>query len=493
MNTNFLQIKILYSNHSFTNQERISPVKRIITFAAALALSLVAVSSSMAQTYKPDWATKLVLAGGGTDVTNTVTLTTAPGGAAPITLTFPNAYAGGAGYVLTSTTTGGLSWTDPATAITLDGDVTGAAGNNSIAATLATGNHIVAALNLATASTLNADVLKYGTTLTVASNALDIDLSHANTWTGVQSLPASAAQASNLVSAVNASTSPTSLNADVLKYDASLKVASNQLGIDLAHANTWTGTQTINGAGKLIYTDGNEAAGKILTSDANGVASWSNVAASSLTLADGKVFIGNGSNVAAEQTLGGDISLFNNTGTVHVNSVQTGAGSTIATAINSNAANAINGENVKHDATFAVDGSHNLQLNVANQNTWTGTQTFGGLKVSSNAATQLTANQDDWGLSASNSYFFISSDATRNVTGIANGADGRMIVLVNSGSNAIVLKNGPTASDDANEFSFPGGASGDLIMAPGATVTLIYDATDHGAGAFNKWRLVSAQ
>src|SRR2546430_3724721 len=81
--TSFLQDSFCKLVNSFTNQERINPVKRIITngraivyVAVILALSVVA-TSSFAQTYKPDWATKLVLAGGGTDVTNTVTLTTA--------------------------------------------------------------------------------------------------------------------------------------------------------------------------------------------------------------------------------------------------------------------------------------------------------------------------------------------------------------------------------------------------------------------------------
>src|SRR5438132_11145660 len=78
--TSFLQEAFCKIVNSFTNQERINPVKRIITngraivyVAVILALSVVA-TSSMAQTYKPDWATKLVLAGGGTDVTNTITM-----------------------------------------------------------------------------------------------------------------------------------------------------------------------------------------------------------------------------------------------------------------------------------------------------------------------------------------------------------------------------------------------------------------------------------
>src|SRR5437016_9979227 len=129
MNTNFLQNTVLNFVNSFTNQERTNPVKQIITFAAVLALSVVA-TSSMAQTYKPDWATKLVLAGNGTDVTNNFTIN-APTLGSAISWTLPNSN-GTNGYMLTTNGAGVLSWTNPATGVTLAGDVTGAAGSNTV-------------------------------------------------------------------------------------------------------------------------------------------------------------------------------------------------------------------------------------------------------------------------------------------------------------------------------------------------------------------------
>src|SRR5436305_2105488 len=84
-------------------------MKRIILFLVA-AGSLTA-STTFAQTYKPDFATKLVLAGGTTSTTNLITLQGAGGGS--ITYTFPSAATNG--YVLTTDASGNLTWTNPAT------------------------------------------------------------------------------------------------------------------------------------------------------------------------------------------------------------------------------------------------------------------------------------------------------------------------------------------------------------------------------------------
>src|SRR5450631_1699624 len=98
------------------------------TKLAILILMLAfAATSAKSQTFKTDFATQLVLAGGGTDPAHTLTLL-ATAGAAPITLTFPNA-ASAATYVLSSDGAGHLTWGNAAAGITLAGDVTGAANN----------------------------------------------------------------------------------------------------------------------------------------------------------------------------------------------------------------------------------------------------------------------------------------------------------------------------------------------------------------------------
>ncbi len=372
--------------------------QRLIACAAVLALFMCA-NAVNAQTYKPDWATKLVLPSAGTDPSKLFTITSGTlSGALSWTLPIT---AGSSGYMLTTDGTGVLSWTNPS--VTLGGDVTGASGSNTINNTVQAGNDIVAALNApATAKSLNADVLNYDATLGVTSHVLGIALAHANTWTGDQTLPADATQAAALVSSINASTSAKSLNADVLDYGSTLKVGSHVLDIDLTHANAWTAAQTFNQAGiAATYTTGaflanttastsgvpvqqsaslefdshvwNTTATAVdntfnarqtfvpvsgLTPSAlmnwdvnNNGGGWTNVMSlSSAGVLTATTFAGNATTATTAANLSGsnltgDVS--NVANAVHVNSVQTGAGASIVTAINTASGNgqidAVNG------------------------------------------------------------------------------------------------------------------------------------------------------
>jgi hypothetical protein len=96
----------------------------------------------------------------------------------------------------------------------------------------------------------------------------------------------------------------------------------------------------------------------------------------------------------------------------------------------------------------------------------------------------ITANQNDYnptGLSTA-STLRLSSDASRNITGLAGGADGRILLLHNVGSNEIVLVSESTSSAAANRFAF----SGDVSLAPGMCAQVQYDSTS------SRWRLMSA-
>jgi hypothetical protein len=89
--------------------------------------------------------------------------------------------------------------------------------------------------------------------------------------------------------------------------------------------------------------------------------------------------------------------------------------------------------------------------------------------------TQLSANTNDWaptGFSTA-STVRLSTDASRNITGLAGGADGRVIILHNVGSFDAVLTNQDGASTSANRFQF----GGDITLTPNTSVTLRYDAT----------------
>lgn len=69
--------------------------------------------------------------------------------------------------------------------------------------------------------------------------------------------------------------------------------------------------------------------------------------------------------------------------------------------------------------------------------------------------TQITSNQNNYnptGL-ATVSTINVSSDASRNVTGLAGGADGRIVIVYNNGTEDIVLVNESASSTAGNRFS----------------------------------------
>jgi hypothetical protein len=95
---------------------------------------------------------------------------------------------------------------------------------------------------------------------------------------------------------------------------------------------------------------------------------------------------------------------------------------------------------------------------------------------------QITGNQDNYNPSGLSTAVVLrlSTDASRNVTGIAGGQDGRLLILCNVGSNAIVLQHDVT-STAANRFYCPAGA--DYTLVANAAVLLIYDSTS------SRWRV----
>ena len=121
-------------------------------------------------------------------------------------------------------------------------------------------------------------------------------------------------------------------------------------------------------------------------------------------------------------------------------------------------------------------------------NTWSGAQAAAAkLDIQQDvyfsgdiSPTQITADQNDYnptGLAAS-SVLRLNSDASRNVTGLQGGADGRVICIINVGSNPIVLKNQGASSSAANRFLF----GIDITLAAEQSVRLWYDATS------SRWR-----
>lgn len=105
--------------------------------------------------------------------------------------------------------------------------------------------------------------------------------------------------------------------------------------------------------------------------------------------------------------------------------------------------------------------------------------------------TALSADQNDWsptGLSTASVIRASASSAGRNITGLAGGADGRIIVLYNTGSLFLTLKNESASSSAANRFSFGGlgtVTNPDISLWTGDSVVLMYDSTA------SRWRCIA--
>lgn len=103
--------------------------------------------------------------------------------------------------------------------------------------------------------------------------------------------------------------------------------------------------------------------------------------------------------------------------------------------------------------------------------------------------TQIVANTNDYaptGFSTA-TVLRLSTDASRNITGLAGGADGRIIVVYNVGAQNIVLKAEDAASSAANRFSL----SGDVTLSALQGLTLAYDPTGIGGGT-GRWRMIGS-
>jgi hypothetical protein len=97
---------------------------------------------------------------------------------------------------------------------------------------------------------------------------------------------------------------------------------------------------------------------------------------------------------------------------------------------------------------------------------------------------QITSNQNNYnptGL-ANASVLRLSTDASRNITSLAGGADGRVLIIQNVGSFDIVLTDDDGATGTAaNRFAL----SGDVTLVPDRVAVIQYDATS------SKWRLLA--
>lgn len=97
---------------------------------------------------------------------------------------------------------------------------------------------------------------------------------------------------------------------------------------------------------------------------------------------------------------------------------------------------------------------------------------------------QITADQNNYnpaGLSTA-SQLLLDTDASRTITGLSGGAAGRLISIVNIGSNNLVLANESASSTANNRFGF----GADITLASKQSVLLQYESTG------TRWRQIGA-
>ncbi len=124
------------------------------------------------------------------------------------------------------------------------------------------------------------------------------------------------------------------------------------------------------------------------------------------------------------------------------------------------------------DGTFAG-------LMTAVAQTFAGIKTFGAKII---AQAQIAIQREDVAttatiaaLSSSKSYVKMTGSTLTDIQGVAAGSDGQTIVINNSASVNVTLKNEDAAAAAADRLAFPGGS--DFVLTPLESAELIYDLT----------------
>jgi trimeric autotransporter adhesin len=247
-----------------------------------------------------------------------------------------------------------------------------------------------------------------GTLLTSASM-----VSSANTFTGTQIFPTTEAQGDALINSINAGT---------LTIDAArLNVAAG--GVSLAGTNTWTGVQTFPTLGLTGIAQGNALIASI---NAGNTALTGYATTSALATA-----IANVNSSLDGYTTDAELATTNsNVTTLTTNLATTNSNVTTLTnrTISTSAPLAGGGDlsanrtlSLNMNSTLALDGSNNLGLNLANNNTWTGTQTFPTSLAQGNALI-ASINAGNTTLSALSNYSTTTqmNTAITNATNVSN-------------------------------------------------------------------------
>jgi len=129
---------------------------------------------------------------------------------------------------------------------------------------------------------------------------------------------------------------------------------------------------------------------------------------------------------------------------------------------------------------YVIQSSGNIDLNSS-------TNVTGNLTVTGSVAYQKGSDYSTTGRGdnvnfGTGALFRLTGASTQTITGIAGGTNGRMITLINAASQAAILSNNSTYSSAGNRITT--GLGGDLTVAAGASVSLVYDSGS------SVWRVV---
>lgn len=129
--------------------------------------------------------------------------------------------------------------------------------------------------------------------------------------------------------------------------------------------------------------------------------------------------------------------------------------------------------------------ANDVAVNVGSAFSWTGIHSFaGGVVGSIISPAQITANQNDYTPTGLLGAFIVrlSSDASRNITGMGRDGNAYIKIVANIGAQNIVFTNEDAASTANQRFALKGAVSYTLL--PGAAVVVFYDGTS------DRWRIV---
>jgi len=512
-------------------------MKQLKQLAIPVILLALLATSANAQTFKSDFATQLVLAGGGNDPIHSLTLT-ATAGAAPISLAFPNA-ASAASYVLVSDGAGHLTFSNAAAGVTLGGDVTGAANSNHIA-TIA-GNDIVAAINAVTTTTpIVAPVALTANSLTAASGGAITTTGTVSGGTGTftnlstTTMTGTLNMGSNAISGTGAITggaiNGTSVNAGAGTiqttgavdgatgvFTSTLSAAgltssagltstggTNNLGVtDASNTNIGTGSHT----NTIDIGNGNGTSGTFSTTNIAGLVNITgkitlpagSVSPSSLTLGANHIFVGVGGN-AQDDALTQDVSIADD-GSAHAVATVNGshaaifavnAAETVGTTLGVTGVTTTNGiTNTGNVGTGTLSSTGLATLNSASVTTTlgvTGVTTTNGITNTGNVGTGTLSST---GLATLNSASVTTTLGVTGQTTLASTALGAVtlaapagaVLALGSASSYYILTDGGSAQT-YNSITGANTSAGQVIVILNASTTPADYITLHSNGTF---------